>query len=231
MNKPVVIVALDYDEADAALAFADKVDPKLCRLKVGNELFTTAGPKLVEQLQNKGFSVFLDLKYHDIPNTVARAVTAAAKLGVWMVNVHASGGEAMMNAASAALSNFRERPLLIAVTVLTSMDQAQLSGIGLDLSPLEQVKRLCKLASDCGIDGTVSSAREVKAIKQICSEKFVCVTPGIRPMGAELGDQKRVMTPAMAIKEGSDYLVIGRPITKAADPLRALLDINEELGI
>lgn len=229
MTKPVVIVALDYDDADEALSFAGKVDPKLCRLKVGNELFTSAGPKLVEQLQDRGFSVFLDLKYHDIPNTVARAVSAAAKLGVWMVNVHALGGEAMMNAAAEALAKFKERPLLIAVTVLTSMDQAQLGGIGLDISPLEQVKRLCALAKKCGLDGTVSSAREVKAVKEICQDKFICVTPGIRPAGAALGDQKRVMTPAMAIKEGSDYLVIGRPITQASDPLKALLDINAEL--
>lgn len=229
MTKPVVIVALDYDEADSALAFAKKVDPTLCRLKVGNELFTTAGPKLVEQLQAKGFSIFLDLKFHDIPNTVARAVSAAAKLGVWMVNVHASGGEVMMQAAAEALGKFRERPLLIAVTVLTSMDQDQLSGIGLNISPLEQVQRLCALAKKCGLDGTVSSAREVKAVKKICQDNFICVTPGIRPAGSALGDQKRVMTPAMAMKEGADYLVIGRPITQAADPLKTLLDINAEL--
>lgn len=230
MTDPKVIVALDYNSADEALAFASKVTPSDCRLKIGNELFTTAGPTLVRTLCDKGFGIFLDLKFHDIPNTVARACEAAARLGVWLVNVHASGGEVMMSKAAEALSKFEHRPKLIAVTVLTSMDRRQLSGIGLDLEPCEQVKRLARLACDCGLDGVVSSAREVEMIKELCGKNFLCVTPGIRPQTANLDDQKRVMTPAEAVSAGSDYLVIGRPVTKAQDPLKALELINEEIA-
>ena len=213
---PKVIVALDYAEAKDALSFADKVDPRFCNLKVGKELFTAAGPALVEKLVNKDFRVFLDLKFHDIPNTVAKACTAAAKLGVWIVNVHASGGPKMMSAAAEALSFCHNRPKLIAVTVLTSM---------------LQVERLAKLAKECGLDGVVASAREVPIIRTFASRPFLTVTPGIRPAGSEVGDQKRIMTPGEAVRAGSDYLVIGRPITKASDPLEALEKINQEIAV
>ncbi len=230
MTDPKVIVALDYNSADEALSFVKKVSPDICKLKVGNELFTTAGPSFVRTLCDQGFGVFLDLKFHDIPNTVSRACEAAARLGVWLVNVHASGGAVMMKAAAEALAKFEHRPKLIAVTVLTSMDRSQLSGIGLDLEPIEQVKRLAALAKESGLDGVVSSAREVEAIKYICGKEFMCVTPGIRPASAALGDQKRVMTPSDAIKVGSDYLVIGRPVTQAPDPVAALEAINNEIA-
>ncbi len=230
MTDPKVIVALDYNSADEALSFVKKVSPESCKLKVGNELFTTAGPDFVRTLCEKGFGVFLDLKFHDIPNTVSRACEAAARLGVWLVNVHASGGAVMMRAAAEALAKFEHRPRLIAVTVLTSMDREQLSGIGLDLEPVEQVKRLASLAHDSGLDGVVSSAREVEAIKSICGRDFMCVTPGIRPATAALGDQKRVMTPAEAVKVGADYLVIGRPVTLADDPVATLESINNEIA-
>ncbi len=230
MFDPKVIVALDYNSADEALSFVSKVSPDICRLKVGNELFTTAGPQLVGKLCEKGFKVFLDLKFHDIPNTVSKACEAAAKLGVWLVNVHALGGAVMMSKAAQTLAKYQNRPKLIAVTVLTSMDREQLYSIGLDVEPAEQVKRLAKLACDCGLDGVVSSAREVAMIKALCGKDFWCVTPGIRPADSALGDQKRVMTPAQAILEGSDYLVIGRPITQSADPVAALNKINDEIS-
>lgn len=230
MTDPKVIVALDYNSADEALSFVKKVSPESCKLKVGNELFTTAGPDFVRNLCDKGFGVFLDLKFHDIPNTVSRACEAAARLGVWLVNVHASGGAVMMRSAAEALAKFEHRPRLIAVTVLTSMDREQLGGIGLDLEPVEQVKRLAALAHDSGLDGVVSSAREVEAIKSICGRDFMCVTPGIRPATVALGDQKRVMTPAEAVKVGADYLVIGRPVTLADDPVATLESINNEIA-
>lgn len=230
MTDPKVIVALDYNSADEALSFVKKVSPESCKLKVGNELFTTAGPDFVRNLCDKGFGVFLDLKFHDIPNTVSRACEAAARLGVWLVNVHASGGAVMMRSAAEALAKFEHRPRLIAVTVLTSMDREQLGGIGLDLEPVDQVKRLAALAHDSGLDGVVSSAREVEAIKSICGRDFMCVTPGIRPATAALGDQKRVMTPAEAVKVGADYLVIGRPVTLADDPVATLESINNEIA-
>lgn len=226
---PKVIVALDYADAKDALAFAAKVDPRYCNLKVGKELFTAAGPELVEQLVNKDFRVFLDLKFHDIPNTVAKACAAAAKLGVWIVNVHALGGPRMMSAAAEALSFCRDRPKLIAVTVLTSMDESELSAVGINTTPALQVERLAKLAKDCGLDGVVASAREVPIIRTFASRPFLTVTPGIRPAGSAVGDQKRIMTPGEAIRAGSDYLVIGRPITQAADPLEALANINQEI--
>ena len=226
MTESKVIVALDYNDEKKALEFVDRVSSNLCRLKVGNELFTSAGPKFVAKLVDKGFKVFLDLKYHDIPNTVSRACEAAADLGVWLVDVHTSGGPVMMSAAAEALSKYRERPYLIGVTVLTSMASSQLNSIGVTAEPKEQVIRLAKLAKESGLDGVVSSAQEVTLIKTNVAVPFICVTPGIRPAGASIGDQKRIMTPAEAIAAGSDYLVIGRPITQAEDPVKALVDIN-----
>lgn len=229
MTESKVIVALDYNDEKKALEFVDRVSSDLCRLKVGNELFTSAGPKFVAKLVDKGFKVFLDLKYHDIPNTVSRACEAAADLGVWLVDVHTSGGPVMMSAAAEALSKYRERPYLIGVTVLTSMDSSQLNSIGVTAEPKEQVIRLAKLAKESGLDGIVSSAQEVTLIKTNVAAPFICVTPGIRPAGASIGDQKRIMTPAEAIAAGSDYLVIGRPITQAEDPVKALVDINASI--
>ena len=229
MTESKVIVALDYNDEKKALEFADRVSSNLCRLKVGNELFTSAGPKFVAKLVDKGFKVFLDLKYHDIPNTVSRACEAAADLGVWLVDVHTSGGPVMMSAAAEALSKYRERPYLIGVTVLTSMDSSQLNSIGVTAEPKEQVIRLAKLAKESGLDGVVSSAQEVTLIKTNVAAPFICVTPGIRPAGASIGDQKRIMTPAEAIAAGSDYLVIGRPITQSEDPVKALVDINASI--
>jgi len=228
-HDPRVIVALDYPEAASALEFANRVTPDLCRLKVGKELFTTAGPALVEQLVTKGFDVFLDLKFHDIPNTVAQAVRAAARLGVWMVNVHASGGRKMMMAAREALTGEGRQPLLIAVTVLTSMDGADLAEVGLG-EPAVQVPLLAKLALDCDLDGVVCSAQEAVVLKKLCGADFKLVTPGIRPAGAALGDQSRVMTPEAAVEAGADYLVIGRPITQSADPVATLQSINASLA-
>ena len=229
MTESKVIVALDYNDEKKALEFVDRVSSNLCRLKVGNELFTSAGPKFVAKLVDKGFKVFLDLKYHDIPNTVSRACEAAADLGVWLVDVHTSGGSVMMSAAAEALSKYRERPYLIGVTVLTSMDSSQLNSIGVTAEPKEQVIRLAKLAKESGLDGVVSSAQEVTLIKTNVAVPFICVTPGIRPAGASIGDQKRIMTPAEAIAAGSDYLVIGRPITQSEDPVKALVDINASI--
>lgn len=229
MTESKVIVALDYNDEKKALEFVDRVSSNLCRLKVGNELFTSAGPKFVAKLVDKGFKVFLDLKYHDIPNTVSRACEAAADLGVWLVDVHTSGGSVMMSAAAEALSKYRERPYLIGVTVLTSMDSSQLNSIGVTAEPKEQVIRLAKLAKESGLDGVVSSAQEVTLIKTNVAAPFICVTPGIRPAGASIGDQKRIMTPAEAIAAGSDYLVIGRPITQSEDPVKALVDINASI--
>lgn len=229
MKESKVIVALDYNDERKALEFVDKVSGDLCKLKVGNELFTTAGPRFVEKLVNKGFKVFLDLKYHDIPNTVSRACEAAADLGVWLVDVHTSGGPVMMSAAAEALSKYRERPYLIGVTVLTSMDSSQLNSIGISSEPKEQVIKLARLAKESGLDGVVSSAQEVALIKANVDAPFICVTPGIRPAGSAVGDQKRIMTPPEAIASGSDYLVIGRPITQADDPVKALADINASI--
>ena len=230
LNDPKIIVALDYPEGDQALALAKRLDPALCRLKVGKELFTAAGPDLVKSLVDAGFGVFLDLKFHDIPNTVASAVKAAARLGVWMVNVHASGGGKMMAAAREALEGAANRPKLIAVTVLTSMSRGDLAEIGLDVEPRQQVRRLAKLTQDAGLDGVVCSAQEAAMLKGELGGDFLLVTPGIRPADASTDDQSRIMTPAAAIAAGSDYLVIGRPITKAADPLQALRNIHLELG-
>ena len=227
-NKPIV-VALDFDNGKQALDLVDRLDPKRCRLKVGKELFTSEGPQLVEALHKKDFDVFLDLKFHDIPNTTAKAVTAAANMGVWMVNVHASGGQRMMEAAAEAIGRFEKKPILIGVTVLTSMEQQDLAGIGLDIAPQQQVERLAKLTQQSGLDGVVCSAQEAQSLKQLCGADFQLITPGIRPSFAQQGDQRRVMTPLQAMEAGVDYMVIGRPITQAADPIEALTLIEQEL--
>jgi orotidine-5'-phosphate decarboxylase len=225
-----VIVALDYGNQADALAFVDKIDPSSCRLKVGKEMFTLFGPEFVKQLHARGFSVFLDLKFHDIPNTCSKAVRAAAELGVWMVNVHAVGGEKMMTAARNIIEPYgNDRPLLIGVTVLTSMEQSDLSATGIQVSPQEQVLRLAKLTQNSGLDGVVCSAHESSLLKNELGNDFTLVTPGIRPAGSAAGDQKRIMTPVEAIAAGSDYLVIGRPITQAASPAQVLADINATL--
>ncbi len=228
-NNSKVLVALDFSSRQSALSFVEKLDPELCRLKVGKELFAVAGPELVSALIQRGFDIFLDLKYHDIPNTVAKAVKAAAKLGVWMVNVHALGGRKMMEAAQKALADCEHKPLLIAVTVLTSMEQSDLNEVGLQGTPEENVLRLATLAHSSGMDGVVCSAQEVVLLRQTVGETFCLVTPGIRPEGSRLDDQKRVMTPKEAIASGASYLVIGRPITQSNDPVATLKAINASL--
>ncbi|MCG5501989.1 orotidine-5'-phosphate decarboxylase [Ectothiorhodospira lacustris] len=232
-SGPRVIVALDYPDADAALAVASRLNPSQCRLKVGFELFVSAGPALIERLHALDFQVFLDLKFHDIPNTVAGACRAAARLGVWMVNVHAAGGRPMMAAAREALESVvttGQRPLLIAVTVLTSMDEADLAGCGVNRTVPEQAHYLAALTHAAGLDGVVCSAHEAGALKSAFGEPFLRVTPGIRPADAALGDQKRVMTPGEAICLGSSHLVIGRPVTQAHDPAAVLTAINQEIA-
>lgn len=231
-DKKRILVALDYPAAQPALQMAAQLDPSRCRVKVGKELFTRAGPAIVEQLQAQGFDVFLDLKFHDIPNTTAKAVRAAAELGVWMVNVHASGGRRMMEMARDELAKVQQaqKTLLIAVTVLTSMERSDLAEIGLDIDPLEHVKRLAALTESCGLDGVVCSAQEVAPLRSIIGAGFNLVTPGIRPADSEAGDQRRIMTPAQALDAGSTYLVIGRPITQAADPLKALEAIEASIA-
>ena len=225
-----IIVALDYEKESDALALVDQIDPNLCRLKVGKEMFTTLGMNFVKQLHQRHFDVFLDLKYHDIPNTVARAVRSAADLGVWMVDLHASGGLRMMEEAKRILEPYgKDAPLLIAVTVLTSMEDLDLLQIGINASPMEQVLRLAHLTQRAGLDGVVCSPQEVEILRNACGEEFKLVTPGIRPTGADFGDQRRVMTPAAAIRAGSDYLVIGRPITKADNPVEILRSINASI--
>lgn len=225
-----VLVALDFDDINRATALVDLIDPQRCRLKVGKEMFTRFGPAWVKTLQSRGFEVFLDLKFHDIPNTVAHAVAAAADLGVWMVNVHASGGARMMNAAREALEPFgQQAPLLIAVTVLTSMEASDLRDIGIERSPAEHALHLAKLTQSCGLDGVVCSAHEAFSFKQTLGNSFRLVTPGIRPVGSAAQDQRRIMTPPQALQAGVDYMVIGRPITQAADPAAALQDILHSL--
>ncbi|WP_392566721.1 orotidine-5'-phosphate decarboxylase [Utexia brackfieldae] len=230
MSSPI-IVAVDFADIKSAWEFIDRVEPADCRLKVGKELFTHGGPDFVKQVQQKGFDIFLDLKFHDIPNTVAHAVASAADLGVWMVDVHASGGSRMMQAAKDALYTFgQDAPLLIAVTVLTSMEESDLKEIGIELSPLEQATRLATLAKNCGLDGVVCSAQEVQSFRTRLGSDFKLVTPGIRPVGFGADDQRRIMTPQRALAAGSDFLVIGRPITRAADPAAALKDILATLA-
>ncbi|MEN8801612.1 MAG: orotidine-5'-phosphate decarboxylase [Thiogranum sp.] len=230
IEDPRVIVALDFSGGDQARQFVDRLEPGSCRLKIGKELFTREGPELVRYFTSSGHEVFLDLKFHDIPNTVARACQAAAALGVWMMNVHASGGSKMMSAARAALDELGvNRPLLIAVTVLTSMDREDLRELGVHADPGEQVLRLATLAKASGLDGVVCSPQEAALLREEFGEDFRLVTPGIRPKGAAMDDQSRVLTPADAIRSGSDYLVMGRPITGAEDPVSVLNHINQEL--
>ena len=224
-----IIVALDFPGKGPALALAERLDPELCRVKVGKELFASAGPAVVEALQKRGFQVFLDLKFHDIPNTAAMAVAAAARLGVWMVNVHCSGGLNMLKSCREALDGIDgERPLLIGVTVLTSLQRPDLVEIGLDVEPQQQVLRLAGLAVEAGLDGLVCSAQEAEALKAAWPQ-LALVTPGIRPQGAAQDDQRRIVGPRQALENGADYLVIGRPITPASDPGAALASIVAEL--
>lgn len=229
MKQSKIIVALDFPDAASALALVDRLDPALCRLKVGKELFTVAGPELVRVLVARGFEVFLDLKFHDIPNTVAAACRAAAGLGVWMLNIHASGGRRMMVAAREALADLPHPPLLIAVTVLTSMSAEDLIEVGVDAVPADQVLRLARLTRACQLDGVVCSAQEAALLRADLGADFRLVTPGIRPAGADTGDQRRVMTPLQALNAGASDLVIGRPITAAADPLAALQQIQFDI--
>jgi len=226
---PRVIVALDLASADAALEMAQRLDPTRCRVKVGKELFTSGGPLLVTRLRALGFEVFVDLKFHDIPHTVAGACRAAARDGAWMIDVHASGGRRMMEAAREAVAAFNPRPLLVAVTVLTSLDAPDLAQIGVAADPEAQVARLARLALDCGMDGVVCSPLEARALRELCGPQFVLVTPGVRPAAAAADDQARVATPAAAIAAGAHYLVIGRPITQAHDPVAALTSILGEI--
>ena len=220
-----IIVALDAKSQCDALTIAEQLDPALCRVKVGKELFTHEGPTVVKALHDKGFEVFLDLKFHDIPNTTAQAVCAAADLGVWMVNVHAAGGRKMMETCVERLKAGNYQTQLIAVTVLTSMGREDLRDIGLDIEPVEQVKRLAKLTQESGLDGVVCSAQEAKILREMLGADFALVTPGIRPEGSNADDQKRIVTPKQAMLNGSTHLVIGRPITQAANPNQTLKDI------
>jgi orotidine-5'-phosphate decarboxylase len=217
-----IIVALDYADADSALTLVKQLKPQLCKLKIGKELFTAAGPALVEKLIAKDFQVFLDLKFHDIPNTVAKACKAASDLGVWMLNVHASGGLEMMQAANDALTKVPNKPLLIAVTVLTSMNQATLKSVGITTDLTTHVLHLANLAKEAGLNGVVCSAQEAPMLRRHFSKDFYLVTPGIRPANAKADDQSRIVTPVDALNNGSNYLVIGRPITQAEQPLKAL---------
>ncbi len=226
-HDPRIIVALDFSSAEDALRLAEKLDPRLCRLKVGKELFTAAGQNLVETLMLRGFDIFLDLKFHDIPNTVAKACKAAANLGVWMINIHALGGRRMLMAAREAIA--QESTKLIAVTLLTSMDQSDLADIGLQGNPEQIVERLARLAKDCALDGVVCSALEAVNLRLELGEDFCLVTPGIRSSETRTNDQKRIATPRQAVLNGANYLVIGRPITQAIDPLLALNQIITEI--
>ena len=228
--KSNVIVALDYDDQHLALALADRLDPTFCRLKVGKELFTATGPSIVKNLNDRGFDIFLDLKFHDIPNTVAKAIGTAADLGVWMANVHASGGSRMMSAAKRALDSKGSEMLLIGVTVLTSMDASDLEEVGVRRNPSAQVLHLAELAKHSGLDGVVCSAQEAKLLKESLGPEFKLVTPGIRLADSAADDQRRILTPADAVALGSDYLVIGRPITQSTDPLATLSEINRSLS-
>lgn len=231
MENKNIVVALDFDKQNDALNLIDRLDPNLCRLKIGKEMFTHFGPEFVKTVHNKGFDVFLDLKFHDIPNTVAKAVKAAADLGVWMVNVHASGGSKMMNAAREILLPYgKDAPLLIAVTVLTSMSKEDLLDLGINKEPEEQVNFLAGLAHKAGMDGVVCSAQEATMLKSNYGKDFKLVTPGIRTADASSDDQKRIMTPERAVQAGSDYLVIGRAITKSANPIQTMKDIYQSLN-
>jgi len=229
MSDSRVIVALDYPDERSAMDLVDRLDPGLCRLKIGKELFTRCGPDPVRHMVNSGYDVFLDLKFHDIPNTVANACRAAADLGVWMINVHALGGPAMLAAAREALSS-TDSPLLIAVTILTSSSEEDLQAVGIHSSTRDMVLQLAGLSKQCGLDGVVCSARETGELKTSLGSEFILVTPGIRLPTDKAGDQKRIVTPCDAVTQGSDYLVIGRPITQSDDPVQKLLTINSEIS-
>lgn len=225
-----IIVALDYSSESGALSMADKLDPSLCKVKVGKELFTACGPGVIRALNAKGFQVFLDLKFHDIPNTVAKACKAAADLGVWMLNVHAMGGMLMLEAARKAVNDVGgNKPHLIAVTLLTSSGVAELEQLAIRESPADFVKRLARLTQSCDLDGVVCSAQEARELRKQCGHKFLLVSPGIRPIEASANDQNRVATPVEAKREGVNYMVIGRPITQASDPNYALREILNSL--
>jgi orotidine-5'-phosphate decarboxylase len=228
MSDSKIIVALDYADSANALKLVNQLDPSLCKLKVGKELFTAAGPQFVEKLIAMNFQIFLDLKFHDIPNTVAKACEAASNLGVWMLNVHASGGTAMMQAALEGVDKSKQSPYLIAVTVLTSMSQENLNEIGVENNIENQVLKLAKLTQLAGLHGVVCSALEAKLLKQQLPADFLLVTPGIRPASANKDDQTRILTPTQALTVGASYLVIGRPITQATDPIGTLIAINQE---
>jgi orotidine-5'-phosphate decarboxylase len=229
MTDSKIIVALDFPDEASTMKLIERINPGLCRLKIGKELFTRCGPDLVKKIVNSGYDVFLDLKYHDIPNTVANACKAAADLGVWMMNIHALGGPAMLAAARNALSD-SDSPLLIAVTILTSSSDDDLKAVGINLSTGDMVKRLALLSRDQGLDGVVCSAQEASDLKSSLGQNFILVTPGIRLPADDPGDQKRIVSPADAVRQGSDYLVIGRPITQADDPGQKLLTINSEIS-
>jgi orotidine-5'-phosphate decarboxylase len=230
MTAPRIVVALDYPDEATALAFARRVSPGVCRMKVGLELFTAAGPALIGKLADLGYDVFLDLKFHDIPNTVARACQSAARLGVWMMNVHALGGLDMMRAAREAIAGEPRRPLLVGVTLLTSHDAGDIAEIGLRPEPESEVQRLAGLVHTAGLDGVVCSPRETSVLRAERGKHFVLVTPGVRPAGSASDDQQRTLTPAEAIRQGADYLVIGRPVTRAPDPIQTLEAIRAEIG-
>jgi orotidine-5'-phosphate decarboxylase len=227
---PRIIVALDFDNEASAMNLVEQLSPESCRLKVGKEMFTRLGPQFVEKLAAKGFDIFLDLKFYDIPNTVAGACASAADLGVWMVNVHASGGRKMMETAKNRLEQLETAPLLIAVTILTSMGQEDITEIGFSGTPQDNVVRFAKLTQDCGLDGVVCSPLEVAAIRETIGQDFQLVTPGVRPATASMDDQTRVMTPSDALTAGSSYLVIGRPITAAPDPMASLQAIQADIS-
>ena len=230
MNQKPIIVVLDYPDAKSALELAARLDPAECRVKVGKELHTAAGPNVIDALMQRGFDVFLDLKFHDIPNTVASACRVAAAQGVWMMNVHASGGRRMMLAAREAVDFAGVKPLLIGVTVLTSLSDAEMSEVGFNGTAAENVMRLAMLSKDCELDGVVCSAEEATGLKAALGAEFQLVTPGIRLAGDAKGDQQRVVTPVDAVMLGADYLVIGRSITHAADPIATLHFINRQLA-
>lgn len=229
-NDPKIIVALDFDDLVSVKNLVKRLSPSLCRLKIGKELFTTCGPQVVEFVQEAGFDVFLDLKFHDIPATTAKACKAAAKLGVWMVNVHALGGQTMLEASREAVDGVGSGTKLIAVTILTSHNQSEITQLGLSNSIDDQVSLLARLAFDAGLDGVVCSAKETEILRADFGKDFLLVTPGIRPEGVALNDQKRAVTPVDAMRLGSSYLVIGRPITQAKDPIQVLTDINASLA-
>lgn len=229
MMTSKVIVALDFNNLTEVMAFVQQIKPSECRLKVGKELFTAYGPQIIRELQALGFEIFLDLKFHDIPNTVYKAIRVAADLGVWMVNVHASGGREMLTKARQAIEDSQHKPLLIAVTILTSLSESAVAEIGYQHSLVEQTLHLARLSYECGLDGVVCSAHEAAAIKLATSAEFLTVTPGIRLNTDKVDDQTRIMTPSIAVASGADYLVIGRPITKSVLPIETLQGINQSL--